>query len=65
MRNALGPVAAAGRGDGRGDQAQVAALIVGADEPEAVAVIDGVLVLVLAWRDDPEFAVGLGSFEEL
>ena len=44
----LGPIFAAGRGDGRGDQAEVAALVVGADEPQAVAMVDGVFVLVLA-----------------
>jgi hypothetical protein len=32
----------------RGDQAEVAPAIVGADEPQAVAMVDGVLVLVLA-----------------
>ena len=59
MRDEFGPVAAAGRGDGRGDEAEVAAAIVGADEPEAVAVIDGVLVLVVALADEGEAAVGL------
>ena len=59
MRDEFGPVAAAGRGDGRGDKAEVAAAVVGADEPEAVAVIDGVLVLVVALADEGEAAVGL------
>ena len=48
VRNEFGPVIAAGRGDGRGDEAEVAAAVVGADEPEAVAVVDGVLVIVVA-----------------
>ena len=46
--NELGPVFAAGRGHRRGDQTEVAPAIVGADEPQAVAMIDGVFVLVLA-----------------
>ena len=56
MGNALGPVFAAGRGDRRGDQAEVAALVVGADEPQAVAMVDGVLVLVFARADQRECA---------
>ena len=46
--NAFDPVFARGRIDGRGDEAEVAAAIVGADEPLAVAMIDGVFVLVFA-----------------
>ena len=64
MGNELGPVFAAGRGDGRGDEAEVAAAVVGADEPEAVAVIDGVLVLVVARADEGEAAVGLVGGED-
>ena len=37
-----------GASDGRGDEAEVAAAVVGADEPLAVAMVDGVLVLVFA-----------------
>ena len=52
MRDQFGPVLAAGRGDGRGDEAEVAAAVVGADEPVAVAMVDGILVLVFARSDD-------------
>ena len=58
------PVVAAGRGDGRGDEAEVAAAVVGADEPEAVAMVDGVLVLVVARGDEGEAAVGLVGGED-
>ena len=57
--NLLDPVFARGSIDWRGDEAEVAAAIVGADVPLAVAVIDVVLVLVLAGTDDFEFAGGL------
>ena len=64
MGDALGPVFAGGSVDGRGDEAEVAAAVVGADEPEAVAMIDGVLVLVFARADEREFAGGLVGGEE-
>ena len=54
MGNQLGPVFAARRGHRRGDQAEVASAIVGADEPEAVAMVDGVFVLILARADERE-----------
>ena len=57
MRNALDPVLAAGRGYGRGDEAEVSAAIVGADIPQAVAMVDGVLVIVLARADQGEAVV--------
>src|SRR5579859_4103013 len=59
MGNALGPIFACRGIDGRGDEAEVAATIVGADVPLAIAVIDGVFVLVFAWSDELEFAGGL------
>ena len=59
--NPLGPILAAGRGYRRRDQAEVASAVVGADEPEAVAVVDGVLVLVFARTDEGEGALGFGG----
>ena len=48
VRDALGPVFTRGRIEGCGDEAEVAAAVIGADEPLAVAVIDGIFVLVFA-----------------
>ena len=53
-----------GRIDGRGDEAEVAAAIVGADEPLAVAMVDGVFVLVFAGTDESELAGGLVGGED-
>ncbi len=64
MRDEFCPVAASGGGDGRGDEAEVAAAIVGTDKPKAVAVIDGVLVLVVALADEGKAAVGLVSGQD-
>ncbi len=64
MRDELGPVFAARRGYRRSDQAEVAPAIVGADEPQAVAMVDGVFVLVLARDDEREGAFGLGGGED-
>ncbi len=64
MGNLLDPVFACGGVDGRGDEAEVAAAIVGADEPQAVAVVDCIFVLVFARADDGEFAGGLISGED-
>ncbi len=47
------------RGYGSCDQAEVAAAVVGADEPQAVAVVDGVLVLVFAGADEGECGFGI------
>ena len=65
--NALDPVFARGGIHGRGDEPEVAASIVGADEPLAVAMIDGIFVLVFAGADNSEFAGGLlgGEYEAL
>ena len=49
--NALGPLFAAGGGDGGGDEAEVAAFVVGADVEQTTAMIDVVLVLVFARGD--------------
>ena len=51
VRDELLPVLAAGIGDRRRDEPEVAALVVGADVEEIAAVVDGVLVLGLARRD--------------
>ncbi len=58
MGNELGPMFAARRGYGSGDEAKVAATVVGADEPEAVAVVDGVFLIVLAGCDEGKCAFG-------
>ena len=51
----------AGSSHGRGDEAEVASLVIGADVPQAVAVVDVVFVLVLTRADDGELAFGLGG----
>ena len=51
-RDQLLPVVAAGSGDRRGDDAEVLARIVGADEEEAVPMIRVVLLFVEARRDE-------------
>src|ERR1700760_1205967 len=60
----FGPVVAAGCGDGRGDDAEVFAGIVDADEEESVAVVGVVFLIVGAGRYDAEFAGGIGGVEE-
>ncbi len=59
MRDALDPVFGFRSIDGGGDEAEVAALVVGADEPDAVAVVNVVLVLVPTRRDDMELSLRL------
>jgi hypothetical protein len=61
MGDSLGPFA--WRGYGGCDQAEVAAAIVGADEPQAVAMVDGVLVIVLAGADEGECAFGVRGWK--
>ena len=65
MGHELGPVLAAGRGDGCGDEAEVAALVVGPNEEEAVAMIDGVFMLVFACGDQRELAGGIVGGEDV
>ena len=54
VRNQLGPVLAAWRGHGRGHQPKVASAIVGPDKPQPIAVVDRVLMLILARRNQRE-----------
>ena len=58
------PVFARGCVDRCGDEAEVAAAIVGADEPLAVAVIDGVFVLVFAGTDESELSSWLVGWKD-
>ena len=64
MGDALGPMLGAGRVGWRGDKSEVAAAIVGADVPQAVAVVDGILVLVFARADYGESALRLVGSKE-
>ena len=52
----LRPVLAIWRGNRRRDQPEIPSAIVGADEPQPVAVVDRVFVLILARRDQREAA---------
>ena len=56
MRNQFPPVFAAGAGDGRRHEAEVAALVVGADEELIAVLLDFVLLVLHARRDDFPFA---------
>ena len=52
MRNQFSPVFASRRGHRRRDQAEVASPVIGADEPQAIAVVDRVFVLIFARADE-------------
>ena len=65
MRNQLRPVLAVRRLRRRGHQPEVAPAIVGADEPQAVAMVERVLVRVLARGDDVECAGRVVGLENL
>jgi len=51
MRNPLRPMLASRRRRGRGHQPEIPPVIVGADEPQSMAMIDGILVFVLTRAD--------------
>ncbi len=65
MGNQLAPVFAGGLIDGRGDEAEVAAGVVGADVEEAVAVVGVVLDVVAAGLDQRPCCGGLGCGQEV
>ena len=51
-RDQFGPVVAAGRGGGRGDDAEVLACVVAADGEETVPMVRVILLFVHAWSDE-------------
>ena len=64
MGNAFGPVLPSQGSNRRRHQPKIPASIIGADEPQAVAMVDGVFVLVFARSDDREHAGGIACVEE-
>src|SRR5580700_7413302 len=61
MRNQFGPMFANGSGHRSSHQPKVASLVIRPDEPQPVAMVHRVLVLILARTDDPEFTRRLVS----
>ena len=60
----LGPVVAAGGGDGGSDDAEIVAGVVDAEVEESVAVVDGIFLIVDAGGDQGELAEGVCGVEE-